>query len=225
MRDYLFFDLDGTLVDSEEGILGGVAYAAEKLGLPRRSRAEMLRYIGPPLDVAFTEDYGLDAENARLAVAAYREYYNARGIFECRLYNGVSEMLDRLCDAGYNLALATGKPTVMARRILIHFGILDRFGFVSGPELDGTRGKKREVIVHAMEQLGVDASDRVLMIGDRLFDVQGAHEVGVPCAGVLWGFGSEDELTEAGADRLFRTPAALADALTAERVSPIPHRS
>lgn len=225
MRDHLFFDLDGTLVDSEEGILGGVAYAAERLDLPRRSRAEMLRYIGPPLDVAFTEDYGLDAETAKLAVAAYREYYNARGIFECRLYDGVVEMLDRLRGVGYTLAVATGKPTVMSRRILAYFNILDRFAFVSGPELDGTRGKKCEVITYAMERLEVDALDRVLMIGDRLYDVQGAHQVGVPCAGVLWGFGSEDELTLAGADRLFRTPAALADALTAEGVSPIPHRS
>lgn len=211
MEPYLFFDLDGTLCNSAEGILNSVTYAQDKLGLPRQERSEMLHYIGPPLARTFASDYGLDEVGAAEAVAAYREYYNERGIFECSLYDGVPEMLDTLRDSGYGLVLATCKPGVSARRVLEHFGIADRFRMVSGPEFDGTRNEKHEVIAYATEQLGLRDPSRILMIGDRRDDVLGAARSGIDCAGVLWGFGSRAELVEAGAKYLFSSPADLAD--------------
>lgn len=211
MNRYLFFDLDGTICNSAEGILNSVTYAVDKLGLPRQPREEMLHYIGPPLIRTFAADYRLSDADAQHAVDAYREYYSARGIFECRLYDGIPELLDRMADSGCGLVLATCKPTVLARRVLEHFGILERFRFVSGPELDGTRNEKHEVIAYAREVLELSAADRILMIGDRRDDVLGAHREGLPCAGVLWGFGTREELTAAGADVLFSTPADAAE--------------
>lgn len=209
MEQYLFFDLDGTLCDSAEGILNAVTYAQDKLGLPRQARSEMMHYIGPPLARTFSADYGLDEADAEWAVAAYREYYVSRGIFECTLYDGIVEMLDALRDRGYVLVLATCKPTPSARRVLEHFGIADRFRMISGPEFDGTRSEKHEVIAYAVECLGLTDPGRILMIGDRRDDVLGAAQNGIACAGVLWGFGSRAELTEAGAKRLFASPSEL----------------
>ena len=211
MKPYLFFDLDGTLCNSAEGILNAVTYAQDKLGLPRQERSEMMHYIGPPLVRTFAADYGLDAGEAERAVAAYREYYNVRGIFECALYDGIPAMLDTLRGDGYGLVLATCKPTVSARRVLEHFGIADRFRMVSGPEFDGTRNEKHEVIAYAMEQLGLRDPSGILMIGDRRDDVLGAARNGVDCAGVLWGFGSRAELLDAGAKYLFASREELVE--------------
>lgn len=216
MKGYLFFDLDGTISNSAEGILNAVTYAIRKMGLPMQDRRELLHYIGPPLIRSFSADYGLDHAQALEAVSAYREYYSDRGIFECALYDGVTELLDAMCAQDYGLVLATCKPTVMARRMLEHFGIADRFLFLSGPELDGTRNEKHEVIAYAIEELGLHRTDAVLMIGDRRDDVLGARRNGIDCAGVLWGFGTETELKDAGARYLFRTPQHAAD-----RIDPI----
>lgn len=207
MGSYVFFDLDGTVCNTEEGILNSVTYAVDRMGLRRQDRSEMLHFIGPPLARTFAADYGLTEADARRAVDFYREYYAATGIFESHLYDGIPELLDRLRGAGYTLALATCKPTVSAVRVLEHFGIRDRFEVVSGPEFDGTREEKHEVIAYAMEQLGAADPGRILMIGDRRDDVLGAARCGIRCAGVLWGFGSEAELTGAGAAVLLHTPA------------------
>lgn len=217
MKPYLFFDLDGTLCNSAEGILNAVTYAQDKLGLPRQERSEMMHYIGPPLVRTFAADYGLDVEEAERAVAAYREYYNVRGIFECALYDGIPAMLDALRGDGYGLVLATCKPTVSARRVLEHFGIADRFRMVSGPEFDGTRNEKHEVIAYAMEQLGLRDPSGILMIGDRRDDVLGAARNGVDCAGVLWGFGSRAELLDAGAKYLFASCEELVEGVRSWR--------
>lgn len=206
MKPCLFFDLDGTLVNSAEGILNSVIYAIRKLGLPEPEREALYHYIGPPLVRTFSADFGLSEADALRAVAAYREYYTDRGIWECRLYDGIPEMLDGLRSAGYGLVLATCKPTVSARRVAEHFGIADRFEMISGPEFDGTRNEKHEVIAYAAERLRLTERSRILMIGDRRDDVQGAKRNGIACAGVLWGFGSRAELLEAGAEFLFDSP-------------------
>lgn len=188
-----------------------MTYAQDKLGLRRQDRLEMMHYIGPPLARTFSADYGLNEQETERAVAAYREYYRDQGIFECTLYDGVPDMLDRLRRMGYGLVLATCKPTAFAQRVLEHFGIADRFRMVSGPEFDGTRNEKHEVIAYAVECLGLTDSRRILMIGDRRDDVLGAARNGIACAGVLWGFGSRAELTEAGAKDLFCTPGDVTD--------------
>lgn len=216
MKPYVFFDLDGTVCNSAEGILNAVTYAVDRMGLPRQDRRQMLRFIGPPLSRTFAADYHLSEADTLRAVEFYREYYNTRGIFECSLFDGIPALLDRLSAAGYGLVLATCKPAASARRVLEHFGLLDRFRMVSGPEFDGTRGEKYEVIDYAIETLGLTDRKRILMVGDRQDDILGARHCAVPAAGVLWGFGSKEELTAAGATVLFQTPAEAGDWLTQE---------
>ena len=196
---YIFFDLDGTISDSAEGILNSVSYALERMGIEVPPREKLLHYIGPPLIRTFSEDYHLSHEEGLRAVALYREYYNAKGIYECRMYEGMDRLLRALTDRGHTLALATCKPTVMASRVLEYFGLSRFFEIISGPELDGTRNEKHEVIEYAMQALDIRDPNTVLMVGDRRDDVMGAAKCGIGCVGVLWGFGSEAELREAGA--------------------------
>ena len=205
----LFFDMDGTLINSAEGILNSVCHALNKLNLPIPPREQLLHFIGPPLVRTFAEDYQLSHAEALRAVALYREYYTVRGVFECRLYNGIPELLNQAHTDGYRLVLATCKPTVMAEKILRHFELAHLFAMISGPELDGTRNEKHEVIAYAMQRLGIPSPSDVLMIGDRRDDVLGAAHHQIACAGVLWGFGGETELRQAGAASLFATPAEL----------------
>lgn len=215
MKPYLFFDLDGTLVNSADGILNSVEYAVQRLGLPRRPREQLLHFIGPPLVHTFSADYGLEKAEALRAVDIYREYYQERGIFECRLYAGIPELLDCLQEKGYGLVLATCKPTVSAVRVLEHFGFADRFAVISGPELDGTRNEKHEVIAYAKERIGGLDHAGALMVGDRRDDVLGAAKNGMRCAGALWGFGSKQELVDAGAAYLLTSPQEAAERLPA----------
>ena len=214
----LFFDLDGTLSDSAEGILNSVIYALEKLGLEPPARDRLFRYIGPPLVRSFSEEPGVLPEQVGRAVELYRENYTVRGIYECSAYDGVREALHALRAEGYRLTLATCKPWTLAERVLEHLGIRDCFDFVSGPEMDGTRNEKHEVIAYAVDTLGIKDPRKILMIGDRRDDVLGAEKCGIDCVGVLWGFGSAEELTEAGALATLKTPDELLDFLGERRV-------
>ena len=214
----LFFDLDGTLSDSAEGILNSVIYALERLGLEPPARESLFRYIGPPLIRSFSEEPGVLPEQVGRAVELYRENYTVRGIYECSAYDGVREALHALRAEGYRLTLATCKPWTLAERVLEHLGFRDCFDFVSGPEMDGTRNEKHEVIAYAMKKLSIKDPSEILMIGDRRDDVLGAKRCGIDCVGVLWGFGSVDELTKAGAIETLKTPAELLDFLKKRRV-------
>lgn len=207
-KSELFFDLDGTITHSAEGILNSVTYALERMGLEVPPREKLMCFIGPPLIRSFTQMFQLSHEEGERAVALYREYYWEKGIFECYVFNGMRETLEELKRRGYRLTLATCKPTVMAERILEHFGLRPLFALVSGPELDGTRNEKHEVVAHALEVLKI-SPDQVLMVGDRRDDVVGSARCGIPCIGVTWGFGSEQELREAGAACLVQHPEEL----------------
>ena len=196
---HAFFDLDGTLTDSAPGIINSVCYALKKLGIEPPAREVLTCFIGPPLSWSFSTYFGMDDAQAARAVDAYREYYRAGGMLENSVYDGVTELLQKLNEAGVVCVLATSKPHIFANRILQHFSLDGYFSFVAGPELDGTRGEKSEVIAYALEQLGLSDRRSVLMIGDREHDVLGAKQFGMDSAGVLWGFGSEEELMRAGA--------------------------
>lgn len=214
MKDfYLFFDLDGTISDSADGIINSVIYALTKMGLEAPPRENLYHFIGPPLIRTFCEDYHLSREKGLEVVEFYREYYNAKGIYECKMYDGVDAVLRELRQEGFGLVLATSKPTVMAKRVVEYFGLSDFFDLISGPELDGTRNEKHEVIAHAMERLGITDPRRCVMIGDRKYDVLGAEKCGMNCVGALWGFGSKQELLEAGAAEIVEFPRELPDVL------------
>lgn len=204
---HVFFDLDGTVINSAPGITHSVQYALKKMGIEPPTADKLLGFIGPPLTWSFSHFFGMSNEESKRAVEFYREYYRAGGMLECQIYDGIPALLELLNNTGIVCVLATCKPHDFANAILAHYGLDRYFAFVSGPEMDGTRGEKHEVIAHAMQALGLTDPSLILMVGDRDNDVLGAAHHGIDCAGALWGFGSADELTGAGAKIICRTPA------------------
>lgn len=204
-----FWDLDGTLADTAPSVTHSVQHALRQMGLPVPHESDLLGFIGPPLLEGFAQFIGLNTVDSERAVKLYRAHYSAGGIYECSLYSGIRETLDKLANQGIVSVIATCKPHEFATRIVKHLGIEDRISFVSGPEMDGTRGTKAEVIAYAQEQLGISDLSRCLMLGDRASDVRGAAHHGMDCVGALWGFGSETELREAGAKYLCASPGEL----------------
>ena len=203
--EYCFFDLDGTLTDSSSGITNAVRYALDKYGIREPDRRKLYRFIGPPLTESFREFYGFSEERCLEAVRYYREYYRDRGIYENCVYDGMEEVLKVLKQAGRHLVVATSKPEVFARQIISYFHLDPYFEYVAGMELDGGRGTKAEVIEYALEACKVPDRTKVLMIGDREHDVLGAKKAGIDCLGVLYGFGTEEELLTAGASGITAT--------------------
>ena len=205
MFDTVLFDLDGTLTDSCPGITNSVKYALTKLGYPIPSEERLREFIGPPLFDEFSR-LGMDEETARAAVSAYREYYPEKGIFECSLISGAEELLKELKARGKTVCLATSKPQIFARMILEHFGIEKYFDFIGGATVDGKISTKTQVLHHVLSETGADPAHCVL-IGDRRYDIAGAHETGMKCIAVLVGYGSREEFVQYGADYICDTLA------------------
>ena len=200
MKKYetVFFDLDGTIIDSGEGVSNSVLYALDKFGI-KETRENALRFIGPPLADSFKEFYGFDDEKATLGIEIYREYYREKGIFECYLYDGIKELLVKLKQNGISSVLCTSKPEEYAQKILKFFGIYELFDYACGATMDEkTRGTKDEVMRYAFETSGAN-KENTLMVGDRKFDINSANKFGIDSVGVTFGYGSKKELCEAGA--------------------------
>lgn len=207
MKDYryILFDLDGTLTDSSEGITKSVEYALNRFSITVRDRRDLLCFIGPPLHDSFMQFFGFSDEDAYTAVEYYREVFREKGLFENTVYDGIPELLEGLRAAGKNLVLATSKPEEFSRRILDYFDLTKYFDFIAGATFDSTRVTKAQVIEYALGGAGIRDKASALMIGDRSHDVIGAHENGLDCLGVLFGFGTRDELEAAGADYIAET--------------------
>lgn len=210
MLKYILFDLDGTLTDSEEGITKSVDFALRQVGIETADLSTLTPYIGPPLVDGFMQNHHLPHDKAVFCKDEYRKRYEKVGLFENRVYDGIPEALAKLQAEGFTLALATSKPEVFARRILDRFALSQYFDEIGGATMDGRIGRKHEVITETLRRLGDPTAEEVLMVGDRLHDIEGAHRLGLRAVGVLFGFGSKDELTDAGADYLAETPAAMA---------------
>lgn len=206
---HLLFDLDGTLTDPGLGITNSVLYALEKFGIIPAAREELYPYIGPPLTDSFQRYHGLTPEQAQQALRYYREYFADRGLYENELYPGIAELLRTLQQAGYVLIVATSKPEEFTHTILRHFQLDSYFSFVGGNTLDERRPTKAAVIAYIRERFPDITGENTLMIGDRCYDIEGAHACGLPAVGVLYGYGSRQELEAAGADELVQTPAVL----------------
>ncbi len=213
MKDVIFFDLDGTITDSGDGIKNSAAYALNKFGIPIPSRNELNKFIGPPLVSNFKNLFGMSDEDADLAVVYYREYYAVKGIFENTLYDGVTDMLEALKKAGKTIVLATSKPEIYANQILEYFKIHDYFAHVCGSEMDHRRTDKHEVIEYALETAKVTDRSRIVMVGDRLHDIDGAKKSRLDSIGVTFGYGSEAELKDAGADHIVNDAKELTELL------------
>ena len=200
MSQVILFDLDGTLTESGEGIINCVQYALEKLGKKEEHPENLQCFIGPPLKEQFMKYAGLSEEEGEKAVVYYRERYTTTGIFENRLYPKIPELLELLKINNKILAVASSKPEVYVKQILEHFQIADYFTAIVGSELDGRRTEKAEVIEEALRRMHLEEErDKVLMVGDRSHDVQGAISCGLQCIGVAYGYGSREELEKAGA--------------------------
>ena len=208
---YLFFDLDGTLTDSQEGIINCMRYALERLGYEMPE--DTGKFLGPSLYQSFSEFLGMSDEQVEEAVRIFRERYSTIGLFENRVYDGIPEMLERLECGGMKLFIATSKPETFAVRILEKFGLAHYFSVIGGADINGTRNLKHEVIEYVLAKAGISKRERVLMVGDRKQDVLGAHKTGLECMGILWGYGSREELAGAGADYISETPQEAADML------------
>ena len=202
----LFFDLDGTVSNNFEGIARCLNFALKELGLRELSDAEVLPFVGPPFRESLPRVFpGIDTE---AALHFYRERYQNKGWLENSLYDGVAEAIRALHLQGFTIALCTSKPRIFAERIIEHFQLARFFDGVHGPELDGKFDRKTDLLEHLVAQYKVAATNAV-MIGDRDKDVEAALHVGTHSLGVLWGFGSHDELQNAGAHRIIRTPDQL----------------
>lgn len=199
MYQTIIFDLDGTLTDSSLGIVNSICYALEKMTIPLPDRNDLLEFIGPPLQESFAKYFQLSAKDCQVAVSLYRQYFSQKGIFENQLYPDVVEVLKNLKSAGKELILATSKPEIFANQILEHFDIHHYFSVIAGASLDGQRSKKADVIRYALDQADIQDTRICLMVGDREHDIHGAQANQIDAVGVLYGFGNQEELEEAGA--------------------------
>lgn len=198
-KKYILFDLDGTLTDPMVGITRSVQHALRAYGIEEEDLKKLCPFIGPPLKDSFMKYYGFPEAQAEEAIEKYREYFRVTGIFENKVYDGIEDMLRELKARDGILLVATSKPEEFALQILEHFHLSQYFDYVCGASMDEKRVKKGEVIGYALERAGIGQVDEAVMVGDREHDVIGAHENGMDCVGVLFGYGSREELEEAGA--------------------------
>ena len=206
---YYLFDLDGTLTDPGIGITNSVMHALEKFNIHVSDRKELYPFIGPPLVDSFEKYFGFDEKQALQAVEYYREYFREDGIFENVVYEGIPEMLGELKSRGAIVALATSKPYEFSVRILDHFDLHQYFDIVGAATMDGRISRKADVISHLIDKLRENEKSSILMIGDRDQDIDGAKANGLQSAGVLWGYGSREELMDAGADYIVSAPSDI----------------
>ena len=202
MKTYtnIVFDLDGTLTDPALGITNSVMYALEKYGIPVPDRSELLKFIGPPLIESFQEFYGLSRDEAKTAVAYYREYYLAKGMFENSVFPGIEDLLISLKENGKNLMVATAKVEQFAETVLEHFGIAKYFTCIAGSDMANTITHKSEIIKATLKRCALTDPEHTVMVGDRMHDILGAKDAGIDSIGILYGYGTREELENAGAD-------------------------
>ncbi len=206
--DYIFFDLDGTITQSEFGIIRSARHALLKMNIDTsgESDKDMQKFIGPPLHHSFSVFYGMSDEDADKAVKLYREYYEVEGIFDAPLFEGMEEVVKTLSSKGKKLYVVTSKPQVSAKRIIEYFHLDDYFTAVIGPDKSEKSPNKKQLIERAVAENEIDDLRTVIMIGDRKYDIEGANGAKVDSVGVLYGYGNLEELTEAGATYIVENP-------------------
>jgi phosphoglycolate phosphatase len=209
----VLFDLDGVLVDSRAAISGAMNHALAANGFPQRPAAELYRYIGPPLAVGFAELTAQPADSAVVVacLTGYRERYAVTSLTETQIVPGIAQAVDEL-SLHHRLAVATSKALALAEPLLVALGLRERFEVIAGPDLTARIEDKATTIGAALRALG---TDRAVMVGDRSFDIVGAHAHGLAAVGVTWGIGETAELTSAGADAIVDEPAELPAAVAA----------
>ena len=205
---HIFFDLDGTLTQSEFGIIRSARHALSKFGIEEPDRNKLLRFIGPPLYYSFDKYYGISGSKCDEAVRYFQEYYDTDAYNEAPVFEGITDLLDELSSQGRTLLVVTSKPQNMADKVIEHTGLLKYFPLIVGPGAEMTDPSKANLIRKAIGLTGADTAS-VIMIGDRHYDIEGAVEVGVDSIGALYGYGTRPELEKAGATYIADTPSDI----------------
>ena len=208
MNKYILFDLDGTIIESGPGIMNSVRYALEKLGETVPGEDTLIRFVGPPLRDSFVNIIGLTPENAEKGVWYFREHHEQHGVTDNKLYPNIENLLKSLQEEGFHLYIATSKPEEFAKAILKDRNLSQYFLSTYGSRMDESGPPKPEIMAKALAENKIDPT-KAIMVGDRLHDVEAANQNGVSCIGVLYGYGSREELTNAGAAYIAETVADL----------------
>ncbi len=207
----VFFDLDGTITDSADGILNALRYMFDKLDFHNYENANLKRFIGPPIQSILMDEYGFTEDAANKALPFFREYYNEYGIFENRLYEGITKSIQKIADSGKAVYIATSKSEEQAHRVIEHFQLQNLFRGVFGANQQAGIRLKREVLAYALQNLG--HVQNAVMVGDRVYDVEGGRSIQAATVGVLYGYGGLTELETAGCDYVVDTPEDLSQLL------------
>jgi phosphoglycolate phosphatase len=214
MYEIILFDLDGTLTDPKVGITLSVQYALHKMGIKEEDPDTLTPFIGPPLLESFKEMYHMNDEEAIQAIQYYRERFSATGLYENKVYFGIRELLFSLKNQGKKLIVATSKPTAFSIQILEYFDLKQFFTVIVGSNLDGTRTEKSDVIEFALEGENLSDLSKVVMIGDRKYDIIGAKKNNIDVIAVTYGYGSEQELAAAEPNYIVSSVTELAKLLS-----------
>jgi len=210
---YIFMDLDGTIADPFTGLTNAIIYSLKKFGIEVEDRNMLIPFIGPPLEGSYMGVFGMSFEEATRATNYYREYYDDIGIYENELYSRTRELLDAIEAAGKQAVMATSKRDYQAEKLMVHYGLDKKFAMIAGAAADGSRESKHLVIEHAIKTLGIMDRSEIVMVGDRRYDIEGAMLSGLDSIGVLYGYGTREELETAGADVIVESMEELAEEL------------
>lgn len=198
--DYVIFDFDGTVTDTGEGILKSLQYSFEQMGDSVPDLSDLKKFIGPPIHYSFVTFYGVKEEDVPKYIEKYRERYRKIGIYECCLYDGMLDTLKTLRENGIKIGIASSKPVSLIYDVMNYLKITELFDAVVGTQFDDSNHSgKKDLVLQSIEKLGATDKSRVLMVGDRYFDIDGANGAGVDSCGVLFGYGNEQEFKEHGA--------------------------
>ena len=201
--DYVIFDFDGTVVDTGEGILKSLQYSFKEMGREVPDLDDLKKFIGPPIYYSYTTFYGVSEEEVSMYITKYRERYKVKGIYECELYEGMVDLIDTLKAKGVKVGIASSKPQHLIYSVADYLKITDKFDAIVGVKIDDSNhSSKTQLILDAMAEMGADDKSKVLMVGDRMFDIDGAAGAGVDSCGAIWGYGSEEEFREHNATHI-----------------------
>ena len=206
--DYVIFDFDGTVVDTGEGIIKSLQYSFEQMGREIPDMSDLKKFIGPPIHYSYTHFYGVSEDEVGEYIKKYRERYKIKGIYESVLYDGMKELLSELRSRGVKLGIASSKPEHLIYSVADYLKITDMFDAIVGVKIDDSNhSTKTGLVLDAMKMLGAKDKSRVLMVGDRCFDIDGASGAGVKSCGALWGYGNEEEFKAHNADFIISLPS------------------
>ncbi len=207
--DYYLFDFDGTLCDTTEGIFNSIIYSLDCYGIKETDLKKLEFFVGPPLFESYKKVYGVSDEDALWLIEKYRERYKVKAAEESKIYDGIKEMLEKLKNNGKKIAIASSKPKKFVDEISQYHDIYKYYDFVSAEDFKNNHSSKKELINACLEFFGNPDKETVLMTGDRFYDIDGAKAAGVDSAGAVYGFGTEEELRNAGATYILFSPEEL----------------